>query len=46
MLIPLKTSDNLLDIMQTVTGKSPFVFPLSIQDITPYGNNLYHLNSI
>ena len=42
----LKTSDNLLDIMQTVTGKSPFVFPLSIQDITPYGNNLYHLNSI
>ncbi|HBH3061050.1 TPA: DUF1177 domain-containing protein, partial [Clostridioides difficile] len=42
----LKTSDNLLDIMQTVTGKSPFVFPLSIQDITPYGNHLYHLNSI
>ncbi|EQF26460.1 hypothetical protein QEW_1196 [Clostridioides difficile CD160] len=42
----LKTSDNLLDIMQTVTGKAPFVFPLSIQDITPYGNNLYHLNSI
>lgn len=42
----LKTSDNLLDIMQTVTGKSPFVFPLSIQDITPYGNDLYHLNSI
>ncbi|MCC0635998.1 MULTISPECIES: DUF1177 domain-containing protein [unclassified Clostridioides] len=42
----LKTSDNLLDIIQTVTGKSPFVFPLSIQDITPYGNDLYHLNSI
>ncbi|MCC0647296.1 DUF1177 domain-containing protein [Clostridioides sp. ZZV15-6598] len=42
----LKTSDDLLDIIQTVTGKSPFVFPLSIQDITPYGNDLYHLNSI
>lgn len=42
----LKTSDDLLDIMQIVTGKLPFVFPLSIQDITPYGNDLYHLNSI
>lgn len=42
----LKISNDLLDIMQTVTGKLPYVFPLSIQDITPYGNDLYHLNSI
>jgi hypothetical protein len=42
----LKTADDLLDIMQDVTGTFPKVFPLSIQDITPYGNNLYHLNSI
>lgn len=42
----LKTSESLLDIMQITTGKLPCVFPLTIQDITPYGNNLYHLNSI
>ena len=42
----LRTSEDLLDIMQTVTGKTPYVFPLTIQDITPYGNDLHHLNSI
>ena len=42
----LKVSDDLLDIMQTTTGRLPNVFPLSTQDITPYGNSLYHLNSI
>lgn len=42
----LKVSDDALDIMTSVTGKSPVVFALSQQDITPYGNDLYHLNSI
>lgn len=42
----LRTSEDLLDIMMTTTGKFPQVFPLTIQDITPYGNDLYHLNSI
>lgn len=42
----LKTSDDLLDIMQITTGKLPIVFPITTQDITPYGNNVYHLNSI
>ncbi|MCC0717565.1 MULTISPECIES: DUF1177 domain-containing protein [unclassified Clostridioides] len=42
----LKTSNDLLDIMQTTTGRLPYVFPVSIQDITPYGNGLYHINSI
>lgn len=42
----LKVSDSLLDIMQTVTGKLPVVLPITTQDITPYGNGLYHLNSI
>ncbi len=42
----LKTSEDLLDIMTRVTGMSPRVFPLAQQDITPYGNDLYHLNSI
>ena len=32
--------------MQQTTGELPKVFALTIQDITPYGNDLYHLNSI
>lgn len=42
----LRVSEDLLDIMQMTTGKMPYVFALSTQDITPYGNNLFHLNSI
>ena len=42
----LRVSEDLLDIMQTVTGKLPVVFAITTQDITPYGNGVYHLNSI
>ncbi len=42
----LKVSEDLLDVMQRTTGRLPYVFPLSMQDITPYGNDVYHLNSI
>lgn len=42
----LRTSEDLLSIMSCVTGKPPVVFALATQDITPYGNGLYHLNSI
>ncbi len=42
----LKVSETILDLMQMTTGKQPFVYALSQQDITPYGNGLYHLNSI
>lgn len=42
----LRASDDLLDLVQVVTGKLPHVFPLAVQDITPYGNDLHHLNSI
>jgi len=42
----LRVSEDLLDIMQNVTGRMPVVFPITTQDITPYGNNIYHLNSI
>ncbi len=42
----LRVSEDLLDIMQNVTGRMPAVFPLTTQDITPYGNDIYHLNSI
>ena len=42
----LRVSEDLLDLQQIVTGRPPVVFPLSMQDITPYGNGLHHLNSI
>ncbi|MDH4218540.1 MAG: DUF1177 domain-containing protein [Candidatus Aminicenantes bacterium] len=42
----LKVSENLLDIMQTVSGRPPVVFAITMQDITPYGNEVFHLNSI
>ena len=42
----LKTSEDLLEQMQITTGRLPYVFPLATQDITPYGNNVHHLNSI
>lgn len=42
----LKTSNDVMDVMTAVTGRMPQVFALSQQDITPYGNGLYHVNSI
>ena len=42
----LKVSDTLLDIMGWTTGEVPKVCPITTQDITPYGNDLYHINSI
>ena len=35
-----------MDVMTRVTGKLPAIFPVAQQDITPYGNDLHHLNSI
>jgi len=42
----LRVSDTLLDIMRIVTNEPPVVLPITIQDITPYGNEVYHINSI
>jgi hypothetical protein len=42
----LKVSPDLLDLMSIVTGQLPCVLPLALQDITPYGNGLDHINSI
>jgi hypothetical protein len=42
----LRISEDLLEIMQITTGRLPVVLPITIQDITPYGNKIYHLNSI
>ena len=42
----LHVSEDLLEIMETTTGEPAAVLPLTMQDITPYGNDVYHLNSI
>lgn len=42
----LHSSEDLLQIQQTSTGELPCVLALTTQDITPYGNGLYHMNSI
>lgn len=42
----LRASEDLLDLVEIATGRKPNVFALSMADITPYGNGLYHLNSI
>ncbi|OGK23802.1 hypothetical protein A3D76_04310 [Candidatus Roizmanbacteria bacterium RIFCSPHIGHO2_02_FULL_37_9b] len=42
----LRISDDLLALMEQTTGKLPVTFPITVQDITPYGNGLYHFNSI
>lgn len=42
----LKVSEPLLTIQEQVSGKLPVVFPVTTQDITPYSNDVYHLNAI
>lgn len=42
----LKISDDLLNIYKQSTGIAPVVLPITTQDITPYGNGLFHINSI
>jgi len=42
----LKVPEALLDILQNVTGRVPAVVPITMQDITPYGTGVYHINSI
>jgi hypothetical protein len=42
----LRVSEDLLTLMEITTGKRPVVFAITTQDITPYGNGIFHLNSI
>ncbi len=42
----LRVSDDMIRIMETTTGRAAVTFPITTQDITPYGNGVYHLNSI
>lgn len=42
----LRISDDLVSIMEIATGKPAQVLAITTQDITPYGNDLYHINSL
>ncbi|MFW5928380.1 MAG: DUF1177 domain-containing protein [Thermoplasmatota archaeon] len=42
----LKVSEDLLDIQERVTGEPPSTLTTTMQDITPYGNDIHHINSI
>ncbi|GKW45300.1 DUF1177 domain-containing protein [Planococcus sp. NCCP-2050] len=42
----LKFNNELLRIMEMTTGELPVTFAVTMQDITPYGNDVYHINSI
>ncbi|MBY4866473.1 DUF1177 domain-containing protein [Burkholderia sp. Bp9017] len=42
----LRVSEDLLRIMEITSGRPAVTFPITTQDITPYGNGVYHLNSI
>ncbi len=42
----LPVSHDLVDLLEAVTARRAVVMPLSTQDITPYANALFHINSI
>ncbi len=42
----LRVSEDLVRLAETSTGRPAVTFPITTQDITPYGNGVYHLNSI
>lgn len=42
----LRVSEDLLTLMANVTGRLPAVFAVTTQDLTPYGNGLFHINGI
>jgi hypothetical protein len=42
----LKVAPDLLRLAEVSSGRPPVTFPITMQDITPYGNGVDHLNSI
>jgi hypothetical protein len=42
----LKVSDDLINIYERVTGHRAYIVPITMQDITPYVEGIYHINSI
>lgn len=42
----LRPAPDLVAVLETVSGEPAKILPLAQQDITPYGNDLHHVNSI
>ncbi|WP_085505775.1 DUF1177 domain-containing protein [Thalassobacillus devorans] len=42
----LKFSNDLIRILEMTSGELPATFTVTTQDITPYGNDVFHINSI
>lgn len=42
----MRVSEDLVTLAEIASGRRARTYPLSMADITPYGNGLYHLNSI
>ncbi|QSO55299.1 DUF1177 domain-containing protein [Alicyclobacillus curvatus] len=42
----LRISPDLVSLLEITTGEPAHTFALTMPDITPYGNDLYHINSI
>ncbi len=42
----LPIPDGVIDVYEVTTGRRANVLSISTQDITPYGNGIYHINSI
>jgi hypothetical protein len=42
----LKVAPDLLRILEMTSGRAAVTFPITMQDITPYGNGVDHINSI
>lgn len=42
----LKFSDDLVRLLEMTTGEAAHTFAVTTQDITPYGNGVFHINSI
>lgn len=42
----LKVAPDLVRLLEISTGRPAVTFPITMQDITPYGNGVDHLNSI
>lgn len=42
----LRVPERLAELLGVVTGEPTVTFPVTTQDITPYGNGVHHINSI
>lgn len=42
----LRVSEDLVSLLEATSGVPVVTYPITTQDITPYGNGVYHINSI